>query len=229
MKDDPQIIIEQYLAFIQHRRFSCVAAKAAAAKQQVRCMVAGNMACPRQDGEILQFLYAFIREYRVSQTNYHTAAIIFQRPECAGEELFDSLLWQRLQGLSTLDAESYPYDRRVNDDPSSPNFSFSIREEAFYIIGLHPGSSRASRRFLYPTLVFNPHAQFEQLRNADKYENMKKVIRKREIALSGSVNPMLADFGELSEAFQYSGRKYDAGWKCPLKINHGRSQNNTAT
>ena len=203
-------------------------AKAALAGENVKCMVAGNMACPKDDEEILQFLYDFVDEYRRSKDFYHSAAIIFTGPQVNNEEMFDAILWQRLQSLEILDAKSYGYDRRVDGDTSSSKFSFSIKEEAFYIIGLHPASSRHARRFIYPILVFNPHAQFEQLRTTTKYYMMKNAVRKRDIAFSGSVNPMLQDFGESSEVYQYSGRKYDETWQCPLKITHAKTQHNSS-
>jgi hypothetical protein len=34
--------------------------------------------------------------------------------------------------------------------------------------------------------------------------------------LQGSLNPNLADFGEQSEARQYSGRATEADWVCPF-------------
>ncbi len=183
-------------------------------------MVTGNMACPKDDYDILQFLYNFVDKYRSSRDFYHSAAIIFNGPQMMNEEMFDALLWQRLQALEILDAANYKYDHRVEADPLSAKFSFSIKEEAFFIIGLHAASSRQARRFIHPTLVFNPHAQFEQLRASSKYDAMKNTVRKRDIAFSGSVNPMLQDFGESSEVYQYSGRRYDDSWKCPLKITH---------
>ena len=33
----------------------------------------------------------------------------------------------------------------------------------------------------------------------------------------GDVNPMLTDFGDRSEAAQYSGRHVDGGWRCPFQ------------
>ena len=222
-------VVEEYLSFLENKEFPCIAAKAALARQQVKCMVTGNMACPKDDTGILQFLYEFVEEYRMSKDFYHTATIVFSGPQIDNEKLFDELLWQRLQALEILDAENYSYDNRVESDPSSSSFSFSIKEEAFYIIGLHPASSRQARQFKYPALVFNPHAQFEQLRSTTKYEVMKNTVRKRDIALSGSVNPMLQDFGESSEVFQYSGRKYDETWQCPLKITHAETKHNPST
>jgi uncharacterized protein len=219
---DKAIIIQEYLSFINAKEFPCIAAKAAVANQQVRCMVAGNMACPKDDYDILQFLYNFADEYRTSKNFYYSAVIIFSGSDIYNEEMFDALLWQRLNALQYLDAKNYDYDNRVEKNPASAKFSFSIKEEAFYIIGLHAASSRQARQFKYPALVFNPHAQFEQLKTINKYEKMKQAVRKRDIALSGSVNPMLQDFGESSEVYQYSGRKYDDSWKCPLKITHSK-------
>ena len=56
------------------------------------------------------------------------------------------------------------------------------------------------------------------MKTGARYEKMKTIVRKRDIVYSGSVNPMLTDFGEASEVYQYSGRKYDSDWKCPLNF-----------
>lgn len=213
-------IQQEYFFFIENKAFACVAAKAALAKSQIECFVAGNMACPKDDRDILDFLYRFIDNYRNSKEQYHSAVVIFEGPDFVGDKMFDMLLWKRLQALSDMDSFSYKYDDRVNHDPASPEFSFSLKKEAFFIIGLHPASSRPARRFSYPALVFNPHQQFEELRASGKYDKLKHVVRKRDIALSGSVNPMLTDFGDASEVYQYSGREYKSDWQCPLKINH---------
>lgn len=218
IKDKQEIILE-YISYLDKKEFPCIAAKAALARKNIICMVAPHMACPQNDTEILQFLYEFVDEYRESKEIYHSATIIFSGPQIYNEEMFDSLLWQRLQALQKLDAKNYYYDNRVDADPSSTKFSYSIKEEAFYIVGLHPLSSRQARQFKYPALVFNPHDQFEHLKTTSKYDNMKNAVRKRDIALSGSVNPMLMDFGTASEVFQYSGKKYDESWICPLQIN----------
>jgi uncharacterized protein len=221
-------IIEEYLSFISNPQFPCVAARAAYAHSQIRCFVAGNMACPAGDKMILDFIYGFIDDYRQAKSLYHSATVIFTGTQIMNEEHFDELLWQRLQAISSLDAKNYQYDHRVSDDPSSPNFSFSLKEEAFFIIGLNPESSRLTRRFRYPTLVFNPHEQFEILRQQNHYESMKKTVRQRDIKLSGSINPMLDDFGSSSETLQYSGRRYNSEWKCPLHITHAKTKHNPA-
>ncbi len=214
-----QLILEEYIDFLTKRDFPCVAARAAAEREQVKGFIATHMACPRHDEEILKFLYDFIDRYREMPTPFQSAAVIFNNP-VASEEEFERLFWQRLQALADLDANVYKYDNRVNADPRSVEFSFSLKEEAFFIIGLHPMSSRPSRRFKYPALVFNPHAAFSSLRQANTYDKMKNIVRKRDMAYSGSINPMLDDFGNSSEVYQYTGKKYNNSWECPLKIKH---------
>ena len=225
--NEDKIIIDQYLSYLDNKAFPCIAAKAALAKKHIRCMVVDHMACPKDDAAILHYLYNFIDEYRRADDFFYSAAIIFKGPTTITESIFDQLLWQRLQSLANMDAQQYSYDKRVSNDPASGSFSFSLKEEALFIIGLHPVSSREARRFAYPTLAFNPHAQFEKLRNENRYDKMKEVVRKRDTLYSGSVNPMLADFGEASEVYQYSGVQYDSDWQCPLKINHATSQHHS--
>lgn len=221
-------IVDAYLDFISDKNFPCIAAKAALSEHQIRTHVAGHLACPKDDVDILNFLYQFVDLYRaVEKKSYHSAVIIFEGPESCPEEVFDSLLWQRLQAISDLDTRQHGWDGRVTKDVSSPDFSFSIKAEAFYVIGLHNNSSRKARQFKYPALVFNPHEQFEKLRASNKYIPMKEAVRKRDIKLSGSINPMLADFGESSEVFQYSGRQYDNNWKCPFVAKHENAHDHT--
>jgi FPC/CPF motif-containing protein YcgG len=42
------------------------------------------------------------------------------------------------------------------------------------------------------------------------------MVRERDVALQGSTNPNLADFGQASEARQYSGRATEVAWQCPF-------------
>ena len=228
-KHSSQLIIEEFRQYIENKTFPCVAARAANNKKQIKCMVADNIACPKDDKAMLEFIYKFVDDYRLSADNFHSVSIIFKGPEIGNEEQFDQLMWQRLQALSNLDSTFFDYDKRVSPDPLSTDFSFSLKEEAFFIIGLHPLSSRPTRQFKYPTLVFNPHAQFETLRTEERYTKMKSIIRKRDIAYSGSINPILTDFGNASEVYQYSGRKYDSNWQCPLKLNHATIQHDSTT
>ena len=81
---------------------------------------------------------------------------------------------------------------------------------------MHPGASRKARRFGCAALVFNLHSQFETLRGDGRYEKLRAAITGRDIAFSGSRNPMMKRHGEASEARQYSGREVGARWRCPF-------------
>jgi uncharacterized protein len=222
-------IAELYLNYLRNKNFPCVAAREAAAREQIPIFVAGHMACPRDDSSILNFIYSFVDEFREKTDVFHSAAVIFKLPEIQDEQLFDNFMWQRLQALSDLDATKYRYDERVDADPNSENFSFSLKEEAFFVVGLHPNSSRLARQFAYPVLTFNPHALFVKLKEAEQYSKMKNIVRKRDLAYAGSVNPMLDEYGLSSEVYQYSGRQYNNDWQCPFKYKHATITNDFAT
>ena len=225
--DDP--VIAKFQEKVRDGLFPCLAARSALTNHHIRYKVVDHMACPKDDHEILEFLYAFIDEFRAAKDDFYSAVVIFKAPVIRHEEMFEQLFWPRLQALANLDAANHSYDTRVDQAVESPNFSFSLKEEAFYLIGLHPANNRKARQFEYPAIVFNAHAQFEKLRQENHYAKMQHVVRHRDMVYSGSVNPMLADFGEISEVHQYTGKQYEAGWKCPLHLHHVRQTDHSAS
>ncbi|MFH5806897.1 guanitoxin biosynthesis heme-dependent pre-guanitoxin N-hydroxylase GntA, partial [Alienimonas sp. DA493] len=149
-------------------------------------------------------------------SDFATFIAVFDAPLPAAadesrEETFERLLWAQLQALHEADERSW--DPATSPNPSHKDFSFSFAGRSFYIIGMHPDASRPARRFPRPALVFNLHAQFERLRATGSYEKMRDLIRERDTQQTGGMNPMLADFGQRSEAVQYSGRAVDGPWK----------------
>jgi len=121
-----------------------------------------------------------------------------------------------LQRLHDADDESWADG--VGSDPNDPHFAFSAGGSAYFIVGLHPAASRVARRAPLPTLVFNPHEQFEELRAEGRFDGMRTTIRRRDEDLQGFINPMVADHGDSTEALQYSGRRHAAGWEPPLDV-----------
>ena len=211
-------VVDAFTEKILDKVFPCVAAKDALNKDNIKIMTAGHLGCPQDDERILDFIYDFTKKFRQREKGFHSAVILFPRTQQLSEEQFEALLFQRLKGLRTLDAKTFAYDTRVNEDPMSEDYSFSLMEEAFFIIGLHPNSSRSARQFSTTAIVFNPHIQFEDLRSNGRYQKMRKIVRKRDLEYSGSVNPMLTDFGTRSEIFQYSGRVHATDEKCPFDV-----------
>jgi uncharacterized protein len=202
--------------FIEDKAFPCVGAKSALARQNLRFVVAQDIRAHKDDRRLWQALVEFAGVYRQSQEGFHSLAVIFSQPDDLCERAFEACLWQRLQALSDLDAQHFAYDPCVSCDAQSPDFSLSFGGEAFFVVGMHPNASRPARRFEAPCLVFNRHAQFESLREEGRYETLRSSILDRDFALAGSLNPMLARHGELSEARQYSGRVVEAEWRCPF-------------
>jgi FPC/CPF motif-containing protein YcgG len=115
-----------------------------------------------------------------------------------------------------MDVRHFDWADGYSNDPEDAKFAFSFAGWAFFVVGLHPRSSRVARRFAQPALVFNAHRQFDELRTSGHFTRIQALVRERELALQGSLNPNLAEFGARSEARQYSGRAVEDSWKCPF-------------
>ena len=197
--------------------FPCVGAKAALAKGTLEVLACNRLDSAWDDVRIHDGLVRFAAAYRDEPGLFRSFAVVFEGPENLDEASFEASLWQRVQSLSDKDAwRGQHYDARVSADPDSPHFSLSFGGEAFFVVGLHPYASRPARRFARPALVFNLHDQFETLRADGRYEPMREKIMRRDEAIAGSRNPMLARHGATSEARQYSGRVVEADWRCPF-------------
>lgn len=198
--------------------FPCVGAKSALARGTLKTLVCHSLDSGWDDIIIHRELMEWAREYRSDPGGLRSLAVVFSGPDDLDESRFETLMWERIQSCSDKDHWlGQPYDHRVSADPDDPHFSLSFGGEAFFVVGLHPRASRPARRFPRPTLVFNLHAQFEELRLEGKYEKMRERIIERDVRLAGSINPMLARHGESSEARQYSGRLTEDGWRCPFR------------
>lgn len=206
---------QRFLDRIARPAFPCAGAKSAAAQEGIEFHEAGDLRCPRGDAPLLAALQRFAAAAAPDALFLSFVALFPDTPKLQ-EPAFEAALWQRLQALHDLDARDFHWDPTVSSDPASPDFSMSLGGRAFYIIGLHPGASRRARRFPVTAMVFNLHSQFETLREDGRYDKMRAAITERDIAYSGSRNPMLKVHGEASEARQYSGRAVGAEWRCPF-------------
>jgi FPC/CPF motif-containing protein YcgG len=196
-----------------------VGAKSASALGGLRVIEAGNFTSGEHDAAIHRAITEFGVEALAEEAGLLSFACLFRHGPRMSESEFEAALWARAQGLHDIDAASgAPWAEGVSREPDAADFSFSVGGVAYFVVGLHPGASRAARRFCRPALVFNPHIQFERLRTDGRYYRMQSIIRERELARHGSINPMLSDFGSGREAAQYSGRQVEPGWTCPLKV-----------
>lgn len=214
-QEDLQSLIEDH---VRDPDFPCVGAKAALSNGTLQVLACDTIDSAWDDLRIHDALLDWAQTYREAPGLFRSFAVIFDGPEDLGERAFERALWDRVQSLSDKDVwRGQEYDGRVSANPEDPHFSLSFGGEAFFVVGLHPHASRPARRFAKPAMIFNLHAQFEQLREAGKYEGMREKIMVRDEALAGSRNPMLARHGDASEARQYSGRQVDEAWQCPFR------------
>jgi len=211
-----QFVHDGFRALTLNERFTCVGAKAAVRRGAYGFGLYKSLGELDVTAGLSRDLYTFVHDVPELSGEFSSFVASFEGPVACSEPEFERLLWTTLQRLHDGDAPCHRWDNAVSDDPSDPAFAFSFAGTAFFIVGLHAASSRAARRFAWPTLVFNPHRQFDRLRESQQFSRFQHVIREAERNLQGSINPMLADFGDRSEASQYSGRRVAPDWKCPF-------------
>jgi uncharacterized protein len=214
-----RLVHDAVRALVLSDRFACVAGRAAVRENAYRFGLYDRMGSHASSRDLAADLRAFIADDTLQGQPMTAFIASFVEPVPADEETFERILWNVLQQLN--DVDDRPWTAEGSPDPDAADFSFSFGGTGFFVVGLHANASRFSRRFAWTTLVFNPHAQFDRLRSEGRYSRFRDVIRARDMALQGTVNPMLRDFGEQSEAKQYSGRAVGNNWKCPF---HARAR-----
>ena len=207
---------EAFRAFVGHAQYPCLGAKAALNRDHYRIATYGSLGSHSASAGLARDLCAFVAERPLMETGFATFFAVFDDIALIDEREFEKRLWEQLRQLHELDAEHFEYAENVSRDPGDARFAFSFAQTPFFVVGMHPGSSRLARRFPSPALAFNAHAQFDALRAKGLYDRFCAKIRTREKVLQGSLNPNLAAFGERSEARQYAGRAVEDSWECPF-------------
>lgn len=206
----------QFAAYVQDPSFPCVGARSAFNTRRTRFGEYQGLGAGYPVDALRADLEQFSREFPDPGHSPVTFIAMFGEG-VETEEQFVRQMWQHLQKIDQHDCRAFDWDPAVSSDPSHASFSFSVAGRAFFLVGLSPVASRLARRAPMPCLVFNFHNQFESLRASGKFASMQKVIRKADFALQGSINPVLAHFGEASEARQYSGEAVADDWECPFR------------
>ncbi len=204
--------------FITEQNHPCLAAQAVVKREALMIGNFSSLGTEDATRALGKALCNFIDHPDKDDHKLRSYMAVFESTVELSEVAFEQLLWKQLNLLHELDSQ--PWDDTVSADPEDAEFSFSFGGTAFYIIGMHPNSSRQARQFPSNALVFNLHSQFQQIKAQGKYDKMRNTIRSRDEKLQGYVNPMVQDHGLSSEAKQYSGREVDHSWKCPFSNKH---------
>lgn len=194
--------------------YPCVGARSVFRRGTAEVAVFEGLADPATAPELQRRLAAF--GSHADSTVLASFVAVFRGPAIESEEQFERLLWRQLADLAALDDS--PWDPRVDPDPTSPKFGFSIGGEGFFVVGMHPRASRLARRAPLPVLVFNLHRQFDHLRATGRFDRIRDTIRRRDTRFQGAPNPMVADHGSITEARQYSGRAVPRDWRPPVHL-----------
>lgn len=211
---DVQTIEEAYKDFILNETHPCIMAKALFKMEKYHLKVYDDMHEVSVLKDLVSDIGQYLKQYDFESNDFESFIAVFPNDHFSDEISFENSLWETLQKLHELD--DCAWDESVSSDPDDPQFSFSIGGRAFYIVGLHPESSRMARQAPYTTLVFNLHWQFEKLREMGTYHAVRNTIRQNDEALQGNINPVLKDYGADTETKQYSGREVEKNWKCPF-------------
>lgn len=212
-------IHSRFRSMIANEGYPCVGGKAAINRGSYQFGVYDKMGGEGATAGLSYDLYNFMLDHSENgfDSPFSSFVAAFSDTEIKSEMDFHGQLWNQLQLVHELDRQHHQWDSTVSSDISSPYFAFSFASQALFIVGLNPLSSRVARRFPWPVIVFNPHSQFRLMRELDTFSAMQTTIRKRDLALQGSLNPNLADFGTDSEAKQYSGMAATGDMVCPFK------------
>lgn len=137
---------------------------------------------------------------RPADTHPFTAFVAaYLAPSTRDDEQFEALMWRQLTGM-----EAHPTrgcDRHIHlVDGDDPGYVFDGRE--FFVVGMHPASSRFSRRYPWPLLVFNALSHAQEMQKRGKHVSMSRKILERDRELQGSDNPSL----HAPQRMQFSGR-----------------------
>lgn len=213
-QQEQKTIESEYRDFIITQKHPCVMAKSVFAMENYHLKIYDDITSDKITYPILSDIENYLSRYDFTSKNFQSLILCFKNNKFDTELEFENALWNLLQRLH--DADDAPWDSNVSKNPNDTNFSFSIKGSAFYIVGMHPKSSRIARQAPHCTVALNLHGQFEKLRTMGRYETVKNKIRQRDKMLQGSINPVLRDFGTDTETKQYSGRNVGEKWKCPF-------------
>lgn len=210
--------LAQIKDFVLQKNYPCVAAIKSVLAEEYIVRHYEDFGTGLSWRDLRRDLESFIIEQEKTNSTYLTFWAVFSDSGPMSEQVFEKAMWNELSHLTSVEKREKDWGKMNVSSPEDPGFCLSLNGKAFFVVGLHPGSSRKGRQFAKPSLVFNVIQQFENLEIAGEYEPMKTAIRKRDRLFQGSVNPMVEAHGDHWESIQFSGMKSDTQWKCPFRF-----------
>ncbi|MER6251170.1 YqcI/YcgG family protein [Streptomyces sp. NPDC001584] len=89
----------------------------------------------------------FLESFEPGERSFSSFVATFDSLPDTAEQAFEDAVWGHLQGMHDRDSRRHAWNGQYDSDPASPRFAFSVQGHPFFVVGLHPGASRPSRRF----------------------------------------------------------------------------------
>ena len=182
MKDFATTVDLEIKRLLHQKNYPCIAALQSFHRKDYHLKTYEHFGGYHQRPDLREDLLNYLSEYEKSGSPYFTFWAVFKDVNNLDEDQFELSMWRELSAFI--------------DDPSSKNFCFSLGGRVFFVAGLHPASTRLSRRFPWPALVFNTFEQFETI----------------------EANPMVELYSDLWENARLSGNGYAPGWRYPFEL-----------
>jgi len=177
------ILVRRFQNHMLDKLFPAPAEQGMPYRKYTRYFVAEQMSSSKDDKEILLFLYSVIEELRVSRLNAYNAVVLFKGPDIQTEDEFEYFLGERLQALVELDSWHFSMGPGITGEYPCSDFSLHLKEENLSITGLHGLSTRKTRRFPFPAVVFS---------TSDESARMEVSMQPTQHHISGIPYPVLA-------------------------------------
>ena len=177
-------IIEQELGEHVIKNSPCIFGKSIIKSKNYDLKIYKNLTDMNSIMKLYNDLLLFKNSQKKKYGNEFSSFIaIFTEDDIKTEKDFDNKLWNVLNILNQKDKKHHQWDESVSSSPLDSNFSFSFGGRAYFVLGMHKGSSRLSRKFKYPTLVFNARYYFDLLRENGTMEKYRAMIRQKMLML----------------------------------------------
>ena len=207
----------EFKTLVSQKDYPCVAALRSYHKDDYQVGFYGNFGTCGEWRNLRNDLLFFLQEQKKTKSIYLSFFAVFKE-STLNEDEFEQAMWKELSYLTSEEDRQTDWAEGAMKDPLNPGFRFSLGGSEFFVVGLHPQSSRKARQFSRPILIFNIFDQFEQLKKLGQYDSMVALNRARDLRFQGSVNPMVETYGEDWESIQFSGKANPKTWKCPFSF-----------
>ena len=190
-----EVIVDAIAEMVGRPDYPCLGARSVFRRDRATVRVYDELDAPATAPLLLQDLLEFASAVDLDE-GFASFIAIFRGPRIIDERHFERLLWSQLRRLHAADEE--PWSDEVSPDPEDEHFAFSVAGNRLLRRGPAPMASRDARRAASPPWSSTSTSSSWRCGRRDTIPRMRDRIRDRDEQLQGTINPMVADHGEIS-------------------------------